>query len=115
MRKKILLSVVGAMSFITAFGQWNSNPAENLLAWPNESYYSHEMQISPNGNIWLGMNYPGPGGVYTGLQLIDPAGNILFDEPLVVADFKAKTWTAFGQILLVDKDGNAIVSVVDER
>jgi len=94
------------MSCASAFGQWNSNPAENLLAWPDEHYYTSEMQIAPNGNLWLGMNYPSNGGVCTGLQLIDPAGNILFDEPLVVADFEAKSWTAFGQILLVDKDGN---------
>jgi len=115
MKKALLLLAAGAMSCASAFGQWNSNPAENLLAWPDEHYYTSEMQIAPNGNLWLGMNYPSNGGVCTGLQLIDPAGNILFDEPLVVADFEAKSWTAFGQILLVDKDGNAIVSVVDQR
>ena len=33
----------------------------------------------------------------------------------MVSDFDTRTWNSFGQILFVDRDGNAIVAVTDQR
>ena len=116
MRRNLLLVAAGLIGCISVMGQWNSDPAKNLQVWPDgKSFYSNEMGLTPDGSTWLCVNMPTKNGVGTALQLIDADGNIKFEEPLVVSDFDAKTWTAVGQILFVDRDGNAIVSVVDQR
>lgn len=116
MRRNLLLVAAGLIGCISAVGQWNSDPAKNLQVWPDDKdFYSNEMGLAPDGSTWLCVNMPTKNGVGTALQLIDADGNIKFEEPLVVSDFDAKTWTAVGQILFVDRDGNAVVSVVDQR
>lgn len=116
MKKNLLLATVCVLSTVSALAQWNSDPAVNAYAWPkSEAYYSNEMGITPDGKTWLAVNFPNYGGVSTAVQLIDTAGNWVFEEPIVLADYDARTWTSCGQILFVDRDGNAIVSVNDFR
>ena len=116
MRRNLLLVAAGLIGCISVMGQWNSDPAKNLQVWPDDmSYYYNEMAMTSDGKIWLAANYPQIGGVATGLQLIDADGNLLFEKPLVVSDFESRSWTSYGQVLFVDRDGNAIVSVYDFR
>ncbi len=116
MKKNLLLATVCVLSAVSALAQWNSDPAINAYAWPkSEAYYSNEMGITPDGKTWLAVNFPNYGGVSTAVQLIDTAGNWVFEEPIVLADYDARSWTSYGQILFVDRDGNAIVSVNDSR
>lgn len=116
MKKNLLLATVCVLSTVSALAQWNSDPAVNAYAWPkSEAYYSNEMGITPDGKTWLAVNFPNYGGVSTAVQLIDTAGNWVFEEPIVLADYDARSWTSCGQILFVDRDGNAIVSVNDFR
>lgn len=117
MKKSLLLVMAGLLSCIAAFGQWNNDPAKNLVVWPEDkSFYSNEMGIAPNGNTWLAVATPLSGmGVGMCLQLIDSVGNIVFDEPLVMSEYPARTWVATGQLLFVDRDGNALVAVTDQR
>ena len=116
MKKTLLIVVAAVLSCISAVAQWNSNNAENLLAWPEDrSYYSNEMKMAPDGSVWLAVNHPSVNGVATSLQLFDANGNKKFAEPLLVSDYPSRTWTSCSQILFVDRDGNAIVAVYDWR
>lgn len=116
MKKTLLIVVAAVLSCISAVAQWNSNNAENLLAWPEgKSYYSNEMKMAPDGSVWLAVNHPSVDGVATSLQLFDANGNKKFAEPLLVSDYPSRSWTSCSQILFVDRDGNAIVAVYDWR
>ncbi len=115
MKKNLLFAAVAILSTASVSAQWNSDPAVNALAWPqSEPYYTNEMGLTPDGKTWLAVNFPNS-GVSTAVQLIDTAGNWVFEQPIVIADFDSRTWTSVGQILFVDRDGNAIVSVNDFR
>ena len=119
MKKNLLLVATAMMACTSVFGQWNSNPAENMLAWPIEkgNFYYNEMGKTSDGGAWVVINHPGPNHdrVCTSVQLIDSAGNYKFEEPLLVSDYPSRTWTTTGQILFVDRDDNAIVAVYDQR
>ena len=116
MKKTLLLIALAVMACTSAFGQWNSNPAENMFAWPDDrSFYKNVMAKTSDGAVWHAVNHPGDDRVSTSVQLIDSAGNFKFGEPLLVADFPSRTWVTTGQILFVDRDDNAIVAVRDER
>lgn len=117
MKKILLFAAAGVMSCTAALGQWNSDPATNLVVWPEgESYYTTQMDVAPNGNTWLAASRPLTDlGVTVSLQLIDSTGNLLFEEPLTVSQYKARTWVSAGDILYVDRDGNAIIAVTDCR
>ncbi len=116
MKKTLLFLAAGVMSCTAAMGQWNSDPAINMLGWPDgESYYSTEVKMCQDGKTWVAINFPNTNGVSTALQLVDTAGNWMFEEPLVLAEFPSRTWTSFGQVIYPDRDGNAIVAVYDQR
>ena len=54
MKKNLLLVATAMMACTSVFGQWNSNPAENMLAWPEDrSYYYQEMEMTPDGSVWI--------------------------------------------------------------
>ena len=115
MKKTLLLVVAAVLSCMTAMAQWNSNNAENLLVWPNESFYSNDMALTPDGSVWLAVNHPNGGRVVTSLQLIDAEGNFKFEKPLMISDYPSRTWTSVSQIIFVDREGNAIVPIYDQR
>lgn len=117
MKRMLLILVASVLSYTASLGQWNSDPATNLVVWPeDESYYNTQMLVAPNGNIWLAAARPLTNlGVTISLQLIDSTGNLLFEEPLTVSEYKARTWVSVGDFLYVDSDGNAIITVTDCR
>ena len=120
MKKTLLLVVAAVLSCMTAMAQWNSNNAENLLAWTDGSFYSSDMKVATDGKVWLAVHDPfhndeGQGGVTVALQLIDSLGNFCFDEPIRVSNYESRSWVSCGQYLFVDRDGNAIVAVYDWR
>lgn len=99
-----------------AFGQWSNDPAKNLLIWGEErSFYSSWMAPTPQGNLWLALDYPAPTGVHVALTLLDTAGNYLFDEPIYFDDYQTRTWTSYSDVLYVDNQGNAIIAIYDQR
>ena len=121
MKKTLLLVVAAVLSGMTAMAQWNSNNAENLLVWPNDSYYTSDMKTTPDGHVWLAVHHPfrnvekDYSGVTVALQLIDSLGNFCFEEPIEISDYQSRSWTSCGEFLYVDRDGNAIVAVYDWR
>ena len=125
MKKLLLLVVATVMSCATVMGQWNADPAVNMQVWPNESYYSTDMKMAPDGRVWLAVHHPFHvndengqrlyGGITISLQLIDSLGNNCFAEPIVVSNYASRSHTSCGEFLFVDRDGNAIVALYDYR
>ena len=122
MKKFILLVAVAVMGCVSVMGQWNSNNAVNMLAWPEDrSFYSTEMLPAPDGKVWLAVYHPfineenGNSGTTISLQLIDSLGNYCFDDFIQVSDYQSRTWVSCGDFVFVDRDGNAIVAIYDWR
>lgn len=115
--KKGLLSCICAITCLMAMAQWNANPSESMLAWPDgKSYYANEMQIGEDGTTWLCVYHPQNGTVATTIQAIDSTGvKLLGEEGLLVSEERNMTYTVVNQLIMVDKDGNAIVVVHDLR
>ena len=115
--KKGLLSCICAITCLMAMAQWNANPSESMLAWPDgKSYYANEMQIGEDGTTWLCVYHPQNGTVATTIQAIDSTGvKPLGEEGLLVSEERNMTYTVVNQLIMVDKDGNAIVVVHDLR
>ena len=115
MKKTLLICIACVVGCIAAFAQWNSDPAVNLSLCPDGQYImTSEMDVAPNGNIWFVRNYLDD-DTKTAVHLLDSAGNFLFEEEIVIGEYNTRTWSSVEQILLVDRDGNAIVAVVDQR
>ena len=125
MKKTLLLIVAAVMSCVSVMGQWNSDPAINLLGWPDNGYYSTDIQAAPDGRVWLAVYHPfhvdnedgswSHSGCTVALQLIDSLGNFAFEEPIEVSDYASRSWLTVGNFLFVDRDGNAIVAIYDYR
>ena len=116
--KRILLLALATVAYgASVMAQWYANPVEHLQIIPDTTgVYDHVIEMAPNGNTWVAFNKPvHEDCISVGLQLVDPEGNKLFDDLLVVSNYPSKSWTAVGQYLYVDRDGNAIVAVVDQR
>ena len=115
--KKGLLSCICAITCLMAMAQWNANPSESMLAWPDgKSYYANEMQIGEDGTTWLCVYHTQNGTVATTIQAIDSTGvKLLGEEGLLVSEERNMTYTVVNQLVMVDKDGNAIVVVHDLR
>lgn len=116
MKKFLLLVAACVMGFASAWAQWNSDPAINTTVWFNDGeVYDQVIAMTPQGNTWIAFSHPKDGHISVSLQMVDTAGILMFEEPLLVSDFDSRTWNSFGQILFVDRDGNAIVAVTDQR
>ena len=96
--------------------QWNGNPAENNRITPlGTEIYDFEFGTSSDGTSFITFNRP-MGNVATFLQIVDVNGNMLFSEDgMLVSNHPTLSWTQTNQLLLVDDDGNAIISVSDCR
>ena len=106
--KKGLLSCICAITCLMAMAQWNANPSESMLAWPDgKSYYANEMQIGEDGTTWLCVYHPQNGTVATTIQAIDSTGvKLLGEEGLLVSEERNMTYTVVNQLVMVDKDWN---------
>ena len=123
--KKILLFVAAIMSCVSVMGQWNPDPAVNMQVWPNESFYSTDMQETPDGCVWLAVYHPFHvddengtrlyGGCTVALQLYDSLGYARFEQPIEVSNYASRTYVSCGDFFYVDRDGNAIVAIYDWR
>lgn len=115
--KKGLLTCICALLCLSAVAQWKDNPSEALLGWPDgKSYYANEIQIGEDGTTWLCVYHPQNGTIATTVQAIDSTGvKLLGEEGLLVSEERNMTYTVVNQLIMVDKDGNAIVVVHDLR
>ena len=116
--QRLLAHITTCLLCITASAQWSSNPAENLLCWPDGASYNYtELAMGGDGTSWLMVNYPGgENGAATKLVAVDTTGVKLFgEEGLTISTHPNLAWTYYNHCLFVDRDNNAIVIVNDTR
>ena len=105
------------MGGLIANAQWSSDPAKNNRITPvGANTYNFEIGSSNDGNVYVTYLRPKSGNTASVLQVIDEDGNMQFsDEGLTVSHKETISWTLFGGLLLVDRDGNSIIAVTDCR
>lgn len=115
--KKSLLIGIALVSCMTATAQWTNDPAVNTQVSPvGQGVYGEEFAVNKDGLIYY--NYNGPTGETTAtfLQILDKNGNKTIKEPgLTISTERARSWNSINQMLMADKEGNAIIAVSDCR
>lgn len=115
--KKSLLIGIAIVSCMTATAQWTNDPAVNTKVSPeDQGVYAEEFAVNKDGLIYYNYNGPTGGTTATFLQILDKHGNKTLKDPgLTISTERARGWVAVNQMLMVDKEGNAIISVSDCR
>lgn len=115
--KRALLISVAAMCCSAVMAQWVTDPELNtqLISGVNE-VYSDEMRVNQDGVVFYNFNGPVGGNTNTYIQILDADGKqVLGQSGKLVSDERARSWLAVNQMVLVDNEGNAILSVSDCR
>ncbi|MBQ9178593.1 MAG: hypothetical protein IJ140_06365 [Prevotella sp.] len=114
--KKLLLTVAVALTMcLTASAQFTN---DGVQVWDGNNSVNYGYTVKTNND---GVTYAFFHKVLTGtypmvLYVVDKDGNILTDEDgLLLSNEPNKSWTVVGQDLTIDVNGNAIVSVLDQR
>jgi hypothetical protein len=115
--KKSLLTLLIAAICLIANAQWVDDPMKNNLISPaNAGIYDADLQVSKDGNTYVSFVRPMGGNQASILQIVDKDGKMLFPvEGLMVSHERTISYTMEGDILFVDRDGNAIIPVTDCR
>lgn len=115
--KKVLLTLTTVLSCSAAMAQWTSDPSVNTKVSPDgQEIYAQEFAVNKDGLVFFNYNAPHNNNTETFLQILDKEGNKMLDGMgLTVSDKPARGWVAVNQMLMSDKDGNAIIAVSDCR
>ena len=115
MRKLLLSSVVAALAFCnTANAQWSDS---GLEIWDgSNTEYGYTVKTNNDGVTYAFFHKVLAGGYPMVINVIDKDGNILTgDEGLTLSNEANKSWTVVNEDMTIDVNGNAIVSVLDQR
>ncbi|MCL2246291.1 MAG: T9SS type A sorting domain-containing protein [Lentimicrobiaceae bacterium] len=115
--KKNLFTLCFLTGCLAMHAQWSDNPEVNNLITPlNAGTYNFEMAVSNNGTVYVNYLRPINGNIASVLQIVDPAGNMLFPpEGKIISHKETLSWTLVGQLLFVDREGNLLIAVTDCR
>ena len=116
MKRVILFFALALSGLGAANAQWSDDPDTNLLLL-DESFYSVETEMLPNGDWYLFYNRP-EGSIDTivpYIQYYDKNGCAIWEEPLKISKQLTKTYTKAMDCLSIDQDGNAIIAIQDMR
>ena len=115
--KKYLFTFLLALSCLMGNAQWSDDPAENNRITPlGTEIYDFDLKTSSDGTSFINFNRPVDGNVATFLQIVDINGNKMFsDDGMMISNERTLSWTQTNQLMFVDDDGNAIISVPDCR
>lgn len=126
--KKHLLLAAGLVMTLTASAKWGNSvdkPTELFPAGTNS--YATEVRPGPDGTVWAMIYHPNlknaedeydtKNVVYEyRLQYWNKEGNPTFpEEGILLCDYNNMSYTVVNKYLLVDHEGNAIISVADCR
>lgn len=114
MKRVILLAALALAGLGLAQAQWSNDPEENLQLM-DESYWSTETAMLPDGSFYmLGVNPKEDlNHVTPFLFYFDKDGKKVWEEPMVFEIDSTMTWIKTNTQLLADNDGNAIVVAQD--
>ena len=117
MKKPLLFTFFFILGCFMANAQWNNDPEVNNLITPlGAGTYAFDLQVSKDGSTFVSYVRPMGGNIASLLQIIDKDGNMMFsDEGLTVSHKNTISWTAVGDLMFLDRDGNAIIAVTDCR
>lgn len=115
--KKNLLLGFALLSYITTNAQWTDDSALNTNITPQEqAIYGDDFAVNKDGMIFYNFNGPINGTTATFLQILDQAGNKTLPEPgITISNERALTYVMVNQMIMTDRQGNAIISVSDCR
>lgn len=116
--KKVLITLLLVAGCMSATAQWSENPEENNRITPKDmSIYTSEFKVTSDGITYYLFNRPMNGGnIATILQIIKKDGTLLFpEEGKIISQEKTLTFTVINDLLMVDKDNNALIAVHDCR
>jgi hypothetical protein len=96
--------------------QWSDDPSENNRITPLATpIYDFNLGTANDGTAFITYTRP-IGNIATFLQVVDRNGNMPFTEQGVMVSHETTIpWTQINELMLVDDDGNAIISVSDCR
>ena len=126
--KKLLLLMAGLATATGAMANWGTSIEDPVSVFPKgTNSYATEVRPGADGSAWAVIYHPNTKQadneydisrvVYEyRVQYFDPEVNPKFPaEGLLVSDYSNISYTVVNNYLLVDNDGNAIVSVSDCR
>lgn len=115
MKKLLTLLLLMAVSVMT--WAWESDTSINDAVTPEDiSIYGYDVQTNGNGMTYVFFQTPRSGGITMRLQILDRDGKkTLGDEGIVVSDEANSSSTVVNQLMLVDREGNAVIPVSDWR
>ncbi len=117
--RKFLLTVATALATVaTATAQWATSPSESLVVNPaGENNYGYEIKTNANHITYVFMQIPiGGDRISMRLQILDKDGNkLLAESGKELCAEHNRTYTSVNQHVLIDKEGNAVIAVSDQR
>lgn len=115
--KKVLLTLVLIAGCISAMAQWSDNTYENNRITPKDmTLYDTDFKVTPDGLTYFVINRPLNNNIATCLQIIKKDGTLTFpEEGKTISNKLTKSYTVINDLLMVDKDNNALIAVQDAR
>lgn len=116
--RKVLLTLIVMLNYMTMAAQWSSNPAENnRITMAGQANYGYETAMNKNGITYIYSLTPeGQDTMSFRLQILSKDGyKILPDSGKIICKERAKSYTLINQYMMTDQDGNAIIAACDCR
>lgn len=121
--KKVLLSLAFALTCsATALAQWTDDMSVNNKIIPDSlENYGYDVKTNGNGISYVFFQVPiwradSTETISMRLQVLDKDGKALLPGAgQIISEEDNKTWVAENGHLMIDKDGNALITVVDDR
>lgn len=115
MKKLIIILISLLICASTTYGQWSSDPKQNLLL-SNLHIYDVDYKVHTNGDVYIYYTTPTENNIQSYLQILNKKGEKKFSENgLLISNKKTMSWTVVNNYLLIDNEGNAIITVQDCR
>lgn len=117
--KRLIITLVIVLSFISAFAQWSNDAGQNnQITVSGQENYGYQAKTNKDGITYICFLTPTKNEssyVYR-MQILDKNGNkLLPDSGKIISNERNISWTMVNQYIMTDNDGNAIIAVCDCR
>lgn len=117
MKKRLLIIALVVFCISSVHAQWSDDYSKNNQITPASlAFDEHETVTNKDGVTYVFLMVPNNNKYSMRLQIIDKDGNRLFGGGgKEISNENNITWTKVNKYIMVDHDGNAIISVQDSR